>query len=213
MRSFIRQFHNSLSLYVHIAPWLPYICSASWQKLVSCVFQGLDIEHLFVNLASGKIKYCFEKVLNFRSKKLYEPCKPRQVPAFWPFINPLSPNIHIQILQTGLYTFSWRISWENLIIDQGIFCVVIILLILITLSLDNVWISLGENWCWSLLGNEGLMSLPFVFVSYFRGLIACIAVFLLFGVTQIRDGPFKRPHPGRHGMASCFYFGFIFRVF
>ena len=63
------------------------------------------------------------------------------------------------------------------------------------------------------IGTCGLMSLPFVFVSYFRGLIACIAVFLLFGVTQIRDGPFKRPHPGRHGMASCFYFGFIFRVF
>jgi len=28
----------------------------------------------------------------------------------------------------------------------------IILLILITLSLDSVWILLGENCCWSLLG-------------------------------------------------------------
>ena len=37
------------------------------------------------------------------------------------FLNPLSPNIHIQILQTDLYTFPSRISWENLIIDQGIF--------------------------------------------------------------------------------------------
>ena len=36
-------------------------------------------------------------------------------------------------------------SRENLIIDQGILSVVIVLLILITLSLDNVWISLGEN--------------------------------------------------------------------
>ena len=35
--------------------------------------------------------------------------------------NPLSPNIHIQILQTDLYTFPSRISWENLIKDQGIF--------------------------------------------------------------------------------------------
>ena len=34
---------------------------------------------------------------------------------------------------------------------------VIILLILITLSLDNVWILLGENCCWSLLGLKGLM--------------------------------------------------------
>ena len=23
------------------------------------------------------------------------------------FLNPLSPNIHLQILQTGLYTFAW----------------------------------------------------------------------------------------------------------
>ena len=30
-------------------------------------------------------------------------------------LNPLSPNINIQILQTGLYTFPLRISWENLI--------------------------------------------------------------------------------------------------
>ena len=34
-------------------------------------------------------------------------------------INPLSPNIHIQILSTGLYTILRRISWENLV-DQGI---------------------------------------------------------------------------------------------
>ena len=30
------------------------------------------------------------------------------------------------------------------------------LLILITVSLDNLWISLGENCCWSLLGLKGL---------------------------------------------------------
>ena len=34
---------------------------------------------------------------------------------------PLSPNIQIQILQTDLYTFPLRISWENLIKNQGIF--------------------------------------------------------------------------------------------
>ena len=32
----------------------------------------------------------------------------------------------------------------------------IILLIHITASHDNVWISLGENRCWSLLGHKGL---------------------------------------------------------
>ena len=36
-------------------------------------------------------------------------------------INPLSPKIHIQILQTDLHTFPSRISWENLIKDHGIF--------------------------------------------------------------------------------------------
>ena len=47
-------------------------------------------------------------------------------------LNPLIPDIHIQILQTDLHTFPQRISCENLIIDQGIFSWVIILLILIT---------------------------------------------------------------------------------
>ena len=70
-------------------------------------------------------------------------------------INPLSPNIHIQILQTDLYTSPWTISWENLIKDQSIFSMVIILLILITLSLDSVWILLGENCWWSLLALKG----------------------------------------------------------
>ncbi|CAH3024348.1 unnamed protein product [Porites evermanni] len=39
--------------------------------------------------------------------------------------------------------------------------------------------------------------------TYFWGLIACIAVFLLFGVTQIRDGPFKRPHPAFWRLILC----------
>ena len=36
----------------------------------------------------------------------------------------------------------------------------IILLILITLSVDNVWILLGENCCWSLLALKGLILFP-----------------------------------------------------
>ena len=47
-------------------------------------------------------------------------------------------------------------SLENLIKDQSIFSLVIISLILITLSLDQVWISLGENWCWSSLSYSPL---------------------------------------------------------
>ena len=65
----------------------------------------------------------------------------------------LSPNIQVQILQSDLHTFLLRISRENLNLmnDQGIFSSVIILLILLTLSLENVWIMLGENRCWSLI--------------------------------------------------------------
>ena len=47
-------------------------------------------------------------------------------------VDPLSPNIHIQILQTNLYTFPSRMSWEKLIKNQRIFFLVIILLPLIT---------------------------------------------------------------------------------
>ena len=75
---------------------------------------------------------------------------------FFSSINPLSPNIHIQILQTDLHTSPLRISWENLIKGHGIFSIMIISLILITLSLDSVWILLGETCCWSLLGLKGL---------------------------------------------------------
>ena len=70
--------------------------------------------------------------------------------------NPLSPSIHIQILQTYLHTFLLRISWENLIKHHDIFSFVIIFYIITTLSLDNVWTLLGENCCWSLLGLKGL---------------------------------------------------------
>ena len=48
------------------------------------------------------------------------------------FLNPLSPNIHIQFLQIDLYTFPSWMSWENLIKDESIFPLVIILLIFIT---------------------------------------------------------------------------------
>ena len=65
-------------------------------------------------------------------------------PLLWPFghtvfFNPLSPSIHIQILQTGLHTFPLRISWENLMKHQGIFSFMFIFCILTTLSFDNLW--------------------------------------------------------------------------
>ena len=79
------------------------------------------------------------------------PFKYSQTPVYGHPFNPLSPNIQVQILQSDLHTFPLRISWENLMKDQGISSLVIILLILLTLSLENVWIMLGENLCWSLI--------------------------------------------------------------
>ena len=62
---------------------------------------------------------------------------------------------------------SLEISWESLIKDQSIFPLVIIwLIILLTISLDNVWILLGENWCWSLLGLKGLIDLLSCFGTF-----------------------------------------------
>ena len=88
---------------------------------------------------------------------LFVPCSCRFQPLLH-FANPLSPNIHIQILQTDLHTFPLRISWENLIKHHGIFSFVIILYIFTTLSLDNVWILLGKNCSWTLLGLKGLIA-------------------------------------------------------
>ena len=69
----------------------------------------------------------------------------------------LSSNIHIQILQTCVHTFSSWINEEKLIKDQSTFPMMIILLILITFCLDDVFVMLGENWYWSLMGLKGLI--------------------------------------------------------
>ena len=71
-------------------------------------------------------------------------------------INPLMP----QYPQTNSPNWSLYISLRNELgeIDKRseIFLFVIIWLILIDVALDNLWILLGENWCWSLLGLKGL---------------------------------------------------------
>ena len=53
---------------------------------------------------------------------------------------PLSFNIQVQILLNDLHTFSYNISWANLLKDQNNFPLVTILQILITFSLDYVLI-------------------------------------------------------------------------
>ena len=64
----------------------------------------------------------------------------------WKTFNPIGPTIHIQILQTDLHTFPYKISWENLLKNESILqALMIISLILKTFSLDDVLKLLGEN--------------------------------------------------------------------
>ena len=55
-----------------------------------------------------------------------------------------------------------------MITDQSICSLAIILLTLIAIFLGNRWISLGQNWCWSLLGLKGLRYSKFQDVFRFR---------------------------------------------
>ena len=64
---------------------------------------------------------------------------------YFVFPNPLSTNIHIKILQTDFHMFPWRISWENLLTDQGTIPLVINLLILMTFSVVYVLVIVLEK--------------------------------------------------------------------
>ena len=68
------------------------------------------------------------------------------------FINPLHPNISMQILHTVLYTFPEVLTRGTVFKNQELYKLVIISLILVTLMFDSGVILLGEIRCWSLLG-------------------------------------------------------------
>ena len=72
-------------------------------------------------------------------------------------VNPLSPRINIQILQTDLYTFLLRIVERIWFKIKAFSLCQYYLAIPLTFTLDDLLLLLGENWCWSLLGPEGLM--------------------------------------------------------
>ena len=117
-------------MYVHLA-------DANWT--LSPIYSIYQIYQILLNRIRGKwIFLPLEHFLHSCKKSLLklhdEPtqCLHRSLKMTWTLINPLSPSINIQILQTDLHTFPQRISWENLIIDQGIFSSVIISFILIT---------------------------------------------------------------------------------
>ena len=72
-------------------------------------------------------------------------------------ISCLLKSILIQILQTNLNTFPWRIISQGHLIKSWSFSTLVISLsILMTFSLDWALILVVENWWWSLLGLEGL---------------------------------------------------------
>ena len=77
--------------------------------------------------------------------------------SLFSFFDPLSPSIPVQILQTVLNTFP-KECLENLIKDLCNFPLLITLIILTTISLENVFKLLGENWWWSNLRFTGLSS-------------------------------------------------------
>ena len=64
-----------------------------------------------------------------------------------PRFNPLSPNIHIQTLQTDLHTFPKRMTFELREFDKRSkrVCLGDHFINSHNLSVDNVWILLGEN--------------------------------------------------------------------
>ena len=68
------------------------------------------------------------------------------------FVNPLHPNISMQILHTVLYTFPEVLTRRNVFKNQELYKLVIISLILVTLMFDSGVILLREIRCWSLLG-------------------------------------------------------------
>ena len=72
------------------------------------------------------------------------------------FLNPLNPNIKIQILICYPYTFSIEVSKENLLKYQLDSSCVIMSLILMTTLFYKAVILHGEIWRWSLLGLKGL---------------------------------------------------------
>ena len=93
------------------------------------------------------------------SKRLLNSCN-LAVQLFWSDFVALYSTVSFvrKILLTDLHTFPSRISWEeNLIKDQSISLFGIILLTLTTFTCDCVYLLLGENGCWSLLGFKGLI--------------------------------------------------------
>ena len=78
-----------------------------------------------------------------------------EVQLYWPF-KPQDPHTNSPDWSQFI---SFKNSWENLVYDQSILPLVINLVILITFTLVDLLMLLGENWCWPLLRPKGLFIL------------------------------------------------------
>ena len=80
--------------------------------------------------------------------------------------NPLSPDI----CPTNSPNWSPYISLKNELREfdkrSKIFLFKIILSILVDFALDNLWLSVGENWFWTLLGHKGLKEKMKIYWSF-----------------------------------------------
>ena len=91
---------------------------------------------LFVYFFFDKFHAIFTTVTQYKQVTLFmSQCYPQC------HLNPLSPKIHMQILQSYLHTLPWRISHEDLIKDHSISLVTIVAVLLTFFSwwcMENV---------------------------------------------------------------------------
>ena len=91
---------------------------------------------LFVYFFFDKFHAIFTTVTQYKQVTLFmSQCYPQFD------LNPLIPNIHMQILQSHLHTFCWKISCENLTKDHSISLVTTVSILLTFLSwrcMENV---------------------------------------------------------------------------
>ena len=112
--------------------------------VITSPFLGCETTHM-VHLGLT-IKCHHHRSQSYRNHHPLLECLIQWVSCSSVYFNPLSPKIHIQILQTDLHTFLLGIvekSWFK--IKALFFPVVINLVILITFTLNDLLMLFGEN--------------------------------------------------------------------
>ena len=115
---FSGSWQSNLNGWSPLSNYLPRISLPIWRRK-RCPCQYFTVVHVFVMVVA---------TVAVSNTHLYVICCHFiwlillvGILPLWGLINPLSPNIHKEILQTDLYTFPYRISWEKLIKDLRFF--------------------------------------------------------------------------------------------